>query len=239
MNPDDITFLEEEAIQAAVKKHWDKAVFFNKKILHQKPKHLPTLNRLGLAYIKTQEFKKAKDAFDKALKINPDHAITIKNLKTLKGYKKKNFSPTPNDDPEENFLHSFIEIPGSSRNVPIVKSGEPETLTNLEIGQPLKLKISARKVKILTLKNKYVGCLPDNLSLRFIKLLNSGYKYSIHLKSNHPQNLQVFIEEIKRSKRLRGIPTFPTKGDKSLSLESAKQPNTPPLEIYDPLAKED
>lgn len=238
MNPDDITFLEEQAIQSTVKKHWNKAISFNKEILRQKPKHLPTLNRLGLAYIKTQKLKKAKEVFDKALKINSNHPITIKNLKTLKNCKKSNFSPTLNDT-EEDFLHSFIEIPGSSRNVPIIKSGEPETITNLEIGQPLKLKISARKVKILTLKNKYVGCLPDNLSLRFIKLLNSGYKYSIHLKSNHPQNLQVFIEEIKRSKRLKGVPTFPTKGDRSLSLESSKQPNIPPLEIYDPLTKED
>jgi len=238
MNPDDITFLEEQAIQAAFKKHWDKTISLNKEILRQKPKHLPTLNRLGLAYIKTQEFKKAKEVFDKALKINPGHSITLKNLRNLKNYKKNNFSPT-SDDTEEDFLHSFIEIPGSSRNVPIIKSGEPETLTNLEIGQSLKLKISARKVKVLTIKNKYVGCLPDNLSLRFIKLLNSGYKYSIHLKSNHPQNLQIFIEEIKRSKRLKGIPTFPTKGDKFLSLENTKQPSIPPLEIYDPLAKED
>jgi len=238
MNPDDIIFLEEKAIQAAVKKHWGEAISFNKKILQQKPKHLPTLNRLGLAYIKTQEFKKAKDIFSKALKISPGHPITIKNFKNLKNYKKNGLSPTPNDT-EEDFLHSFIEIPGSSRNIPIIKSGEPKTLTNLEVGQPLKLKVSARKVKVLTLKNKYIGCLPENLSLRFIKLLKSGYKYSIHLKSDHPQNLQVFIEELKRSKRLKGIPTFPTKGDKSLSLESTKQPSTPPLEIYDPLAKED
>jgi len=238
MNPDDITILEEKAIQSAVKKDWEEAVSINKKILRKKPKHVSTLNRLGLAYIKTQEFKKAKDTFDRVLKINPNHPITIKNLNNLKICKKSKPSPTSNSD-GENFLRSFIEIPGSSRNIPIIKSGELNILTSLEIGQPLNLKISARKVKVLTLENKYIGCLPDNLSLRFIKLLNSGYKYTTHLKSNQPKKLQIFIEEIKRSKKLKGIPTFPTKGDKSLSLENTKQPSVPPLEIYDPLIKED
>ena len=238
MDPNDTVLLEEQAIQLAVKKKWPKAISFNKKILHQNPKHIPTLNRLGLAYIKTQEFKKAKDVFDKALKISPKHSITLKNLISLKNCKKNGSSPTL-DDSGENFLRSFIEIPGISRNIPLIKPGEPKILTNLEVGQPLKLKVSARKIKVLTIKNEYIGCLPENLSLRFIKLLNSGYKYSIHLKSNRLKNLQVFIEETKRSKRLKGAPTFPTKGDKSLSLESTKQPSITPLEIYDPLASED
>lgn len=238
MNTSDTIILEEKAIQSAVKKQWNEAISLNRKILKEKPKHVPTLNRLGLAYIKVQEFKKARETFEKVLKINPDHPITTKNLNNLKICKKNDSSPTSTNN-GENFLHSFIEIPGSSRNIPIIKAGELKILTNLEIGQPLELKISARKVKVLTLDKKYIGCLPDNLSLRFIKLLNSGYKYSVHLKSNHLKSLQVFIEETKRSKKLKGIPTFPTKGDKSLSLESTKQLNVPPLEIYDPLTTED
>ncbi len=238
MDPNDTVLLEEQAIHFAVKKKWPKAILFNKKILQQNPRHVPTLNRLGLAYIKTQEWEKAKEVFNKALKISPKHSITHKNLINLKNCKKNGSSPTP-DTSGEDYLHSFIEIPGISRNIPLIKPGEPQILTNLEVGQPLKLKISARKIKVLTPENKYIGCLPENLSLRFIKLLKSGYKYSIHLKSNQLKNLQIFIQETKRSKRLKGTPTFPTKGDKSLSLESTKQPSTPPLEIYDPLTNED
>jgi len=236
MNPDDITFLEEKAIQAAVKKDWPEAISLNKKILRKKSKHAPTLNRLGLAYTKTQQFDKAREAFRKVLKINPNHQIALKNLNQLKQQKKTSPSPTPPTD-QKDFLRSFIEIPGISRNIPLTKVGEPKTLSSLEIGQPLQLKSSARKIKILTRENQYVGHLPDNLSLRFIKLINSGYKYSVHLKSNQPKNIQVFIEETKRSKKLRGIPTFPVNKNGAISLEKLKQPQTTPLEIYDPLAE--
>lgn len=238
MNPDDTTFLEEKAIRATVNKQWDKAISINKKILRLKPTHLPTLNRLGLVYIKTQKYIKAKEAFNKVLKINPNHLIALKNLEKLKLQQKNPSLTTPEPD-QEKFLHSFIEVPGIARNIPLIKLGEPKIVSLLEIGQPLKLKISARKVKLLTSTNQYVGSLPDNLSIRFIKLLKSGYKYSVHLKSNQSKNLQVFIQETKRSKKLKGTPTFPSKEDKSISLESLKQPKTTPLEIYDPLTDED
>ena len=65
--------------------------------------------------------------------------------------------------------------------------------------------------------------------------MKAGYKYQTLIKSSDTANIQVYIKEIKSSKRLKGAPSFSS--DHSLDdLEvSSGTISQPPLEIYDPL----
>ena len=238
MDQPDITPLENQAIQAALNNNWKEAIKLNQEIIKLSPKNVSSLNRLGTAYLKTSKTSLAQKTFKRVLKINPNNPIAIKNLSILK-HQTKSKNPTPASKPRSHVI-SFIEEPGVSKIVPLIKPGNPQTIANLEIGQSLTLKPSTRRIKVFSEDGgEYIGRLPDNLSLNLSKLMKLGYKYRVFIKSTNPQSPQVFVQEIKRSKRLKDVPSFPIKNNKKTINLSGGKPVNPPLQIFDPLAKED
>jgi len=231
----DLTQLEQHAIKAAIGGKWNEAINLNQQIIKEDSKKLNAQNRLGIAYLKLEDLKKAKEVFQKILKIDSSNVIAQKNLQKI-----KNHSSSKNAVLNTSQTISFIEEPGVSRVIPLIKEGEPQVISSLEIGQEVFLKPSARKIKVNTEDKKYVGSFADNISLQLIKFLKSGYKYQALIKSIEPKNLKVFIQETKRSKRLKGIPTFNSDNSFSKSINlPVDEPKVPPLEMYDPLTSEE
>lgn len=210
----------------------------NLEIIDISPKNLTALNRLGIAYLKISHPQLARKAFNSVLKINPKNNIALKNISNIKHQSKttkKEISSRP-----KTTTVSFIEEPGISKIIPLMKPGSPQTITNLTIGEHLTLKPSARRIKVFSKETKeYIGRVPDDLSLVLSKLIKSGYKYETMIKSTNPQSPQIFVQEIKRSKRLSGVPSFPVKDKKKTARLSHKQAVSHPLQIFDPLTKED
>jgi tetratricopeptide (TPR) repeat protein len=237
MDQPDITLLEEKAIKAALNNSWELAVNLNEQIINDSPKNTPSLNRLGMAYIKTNQISLAKDIFRKVLKLSPNNPIAIKNLYNIKHQIKPKKLPTTFRSAPK--IVNFIEEPGISKIVPLIKQGDPQTMANLEIGQNVILKLSARKIKVFTSNtNEYIGRLPDNLSLSLSKFIKLGYKYQTYVKSINPQSPQIFIQETKRSKRLKGIPSFTINNNNAIDVPIL-EPVNPPLEIFDPLTTQE
>ncbi|MBU1071276.1 hypothetical protein KKG65_02580 [Patescibacteria group bacterium] len=238
MNQPDITTLENQAIQAALNNNWGQAISLNQKIIELLPKNPSALNRLGIAYLKTAQTTLAQKTFKQVLKINQTNPIATKNLYNLK----HQFQPLADKTIPKSRSQtvSFIEEPGISKIVPLIKTTSPQIIANLEIGQNVTLKSSARKIKIFTENtHEYLGQLPDNLSLSLSKFIKLGYKYQVYIKSINPQSPQVFLQEIKRSKRLKDVPSFPVSNHKKEINISFQEPVVHPLEIFDPLASED
>ena len=223
---------ERLAIQAAIKADWPEAIKANQEILSSEPKNTAALNRLGIAYLKSQQPREAKKFFLKVLKIDSFNTIAKTNLKKASPKYSREYDNTKE---LSNHTFSFIKEPGKSIIVPLGNIGEPNIVATLYTGLPLDLKISGRKVKVATAANKYIGCLPDYISIHLIRLMKAGYKYQTLIKSSDTANIQVYIKEIKSSKRLQGAPSFSS--DHSLDdLEvSSGALSQPPLEIYDPL----
>ena len=62
-----------------------------------------------------------------------------------------------------------------------------------------------------------MGTIPDDLSLRLIKFIKGGNRYQAFVKAVDRQNLEIFIQEIFRSKRFRNLPSFSPSGGGYLS----------------------
>jgi len=229
MNNDNINDLKQESIKSAIAKKWTEAISLNERILESSPDDLPTLNRLGIAYSMEGKNKKATGCFKNVLEIDPHNQIAKNNLSRLRANKKQGLA-----NPYFQTV-SFIEEPGKSKVVPLVSQGEPKIFSSLCIGEPVELSLCKHKVKV-TRNKDFIGYLPDNLSCRLMKLINAGYKYKTIMKSVNAKNPQVFILEVKSSKKLRGVPSFPLDDKEHLpSLSAGESSETPPLEIYDPL----
>src|SRR4030043_1367372 len=73
----------QEAIALAMQSRWQEAITVNQSIIDLFPTDIDAYNRLGRAYTELGEFAKAKEAYSKALELDPSNTIASKNLSRL------------------------------------------------------------------------------------------------------------------------------------------------------------
>lgn len=193
--------LQDQAIKAALACDWEKAVETNLEILAETPDNIAALNRLAHSYTELGQKDAAKDAYQQVLKLDKYDTIATKNLKLLPHQKNNSGALTLSDE-------DFIELPGITKSSSLIKVAGRDVLLSLVCKQVLRLTPRTRLVALCTEDNTYVGCLPDDLSLKIRELLKSGYCYSACLKGASDSSATIFIREIKRPKRPSATPTF-------------------------------
>ena len=135
-------------------------------------------------------------------KYNP---IAKRNLLRLRSFK--------NGDLNKDFwvpTALFLEEPGKTKSVWLIRVTDEKKLAPLEIGEPVELLINPNSISVAK-KGKYLGRLPDDLAFRFIRLCRTGNRYEAYIRLVDKDKLQIFIREVRRSKRNLQIPSFPVK----------------------------
>jgi len=72
-----------QAIALAMQGRWREAVAVNKGIIESAPTDVDAHNRLGRAYIELGEYSQAREAYSRAMELDPFNAISRKNLQRL------------------------------------------------------------------------------------------------------------------------------------------------------------
>ena len=83
------------AIDLALHGKWPKAIQINKQILEDFPTDVDAYNRLGKAQTELGRYREAKQAYTKALEVDPLNTIAQKNLARLATLKKATAGPRP------------------------------------------------------------------------------------------------------------------------------------------------
>ncbi len=201
MNNIPIPTLENQAIQASKNQDWEQALSLNLAILEQEDINVPALMRSGIAYIQLDKKAKAKEAFEQVLVIDKSNALAKKHLLKLKNNQKIILSRLPSNE-------EFIEEPGKSKTVELHRLAGKEQLESLSVGQECTLKSKNRFISVESNK-VYIGSLPEDLSARLSKLINSGNTYACYIQSLSSTSCTVFIKEMSRSKHNQFIHSFP------------------------------
>ncbi len=203
--------LERAAIKAAIKSDWEEAQRLNLTILKKEPNNLSALNRLARAYAELGRIEPAQKNYRKVLSLDRDNPIALKNLERLTKVgkikkevvrKKKEVSPS----------EIFIEEPGKTKVVKLVKLAEPSALSALDNADPVLLVPRKRKISVTTEDGSYLGAVPDDLSQRLIRFIQGGNRYEAFVKAVAKGELQVFIREVFRSQRFKNLPSFTPSG---------------------------
>lgn len=201
------TALEEQAVKAALTQNWLKAVEINKKILKDSPQNIAALNRLGRAYWETGKITQAIQNYKKVLKFDSLNPIANKNLKRLaKGGRVKKQANKKN-----NFTlvgEIFLEEPGKTKMVKLVRLAPPSILAQLDNADPVVMTVKKRTVSIFSEGGNYLGAIPEDLSIRLIRLIKGGNQYQSFIKSVDHQKLEIFIREVFRAKKFFNNPSF-------------------------------
>jgi tetratricopeptide (TPR) repeat protein len=208
-----ITVLKQQAIQAAKNSSWQDALDLNQQIIDQSPKDIEALNRLGLAYLQTDQPAKASKIFKQVLCIDKLNPIAKKHLEKIKNKQKPNTAIFSNND--------FIENPGQSKTIELHRLADKKIIESLHIGENCQLVSKNRFISIETTERKYIGSLPEDLSFRLSKLIKNGNLYSCHIKSCSCKGCLVHIKEVKRSNKNMYLNSFPV--SKSTAVSSVKE----------------
>ena len=102
----------------------------------------------------------------------------------------------------------FLEEPGITTLVSLVKVAEPQKLLTLSPGTVVELVIKKRGVSVIDGNKQYLGAFPDDSAFHLLKLLKGGNKYQVIIKSVKPNGLTILIREIYRSKKFKNQASF-------------------------------
>jgi tetratricopeptide (TPR) repeat protein len=204
--PDIDLSLQNNAIQAALSQNWKEAITLNTALLKQSKDDIGALCRLAYAHLKSGQVKEAKKIYEKVLSIDQYNKIAEKNLKKLATIKKKDVVDAAGSAAISPMM--FLEEPGITKIVDCIHIAPPQALSTLSAGEEVLLKSKNHCIEIRTNQNTYLGALPDDISFRLLKLMESGNTYRAIIKSVEKNTLQVLIRETARGKRFANQPTF-------------------------------
>jgi hypothetical protein len=203
---DNLATLEKQAIDAAISSNWKEAISFNEEILIHDKKNVDAYLRLGFACLQNNQLNKAKKYYLKALNLQPGNYLINENLERIKilESKKMDRAKTPNLDP-----YLFLEIPGKTKTIDLVKCGQKNILVRLATGQKVEITPKKRRIEIRTTEKEYLGCLPDDLSKRLMIFIKAGSIFSAYIKECGLKTIAVFLKEEKKGIKVAKYASFP------------------------------
>lgn len=202
----DINILANKAIRAALKGEWREASMLNLQILEKDAENLEAMLRLAKAYTNLNKISKAKKIYRQVLSLDKYNPVAKRNLARLKKIKNwilpgQSRPPTP----------LFLEEPGKTKSVFLVRLTCEKNLATLEIGEPVNLIVNPKSISVSRKNGQYLGRLPDDLAFRLIHLIQGGNHYQAFVRLVEKDKLQIFIKEVKKGARHQQISSFPPK----------------------------
>lgn len=208
LSVDELEILEQQAVDAAINSDWEQAIALNKKMVSRSKNNLKAYLRLGFAYIQARQFKSAEKAYKKALKIQPKNSLAQENLDKIAFLKAKGAKKIQKREIKLD-PGMFLETPGKTKSVGLVKLGQKNVLAQLHVGQKVVLKPKRRKIEVRGESGEYIGSLPDDLSHSLYIFIKGGNEYSANIKEVSLNRAVVFIKEEKKVKKFQKYLSFP------------------------------
>ncbi|MGE5041381.1 MAG: tetratricopeptide repeat protein [Candidatus Levyibacteriota bacterium] len=203
------TLLKQLAINSALCNDWKQAEELNLQLIQENPNDIDSLNRLGFALMKLGKYNKARDMYKKVIAMDKTNPIAVKNLKRLETVSQTDHqNGNGNSMPSVSLTGIFIEEAGKTKTVELKNIADKKMLSLIEPGDPVSMVIKRSKIFVQSMDKKYIGMLPDNISMRLISFMKGGNEYSSCVKACDEKMVTVFIKETKKSGRFKNQASF-------------------------------
>lgn len=200
-----------QAITLAMEGRWREAITENKEIIESFPNDIDAYNRLGRAYMELGEYSQARDAYNRALELDPYSTIAEKNLRRLLhlgGTRVSTKTEVRKFEPK-----NFIEETGKAGVVKLNHLASPEVLAKVVAGDMVQLKIDRTNLLVENGHGEYLGQVEPKHGLRLVRLIEGGNKYTANIVSSTEDSVTVIIREVYQHPGQAGIVSFPTRSD--------------------------
>jgi hypothetical protein len=197
----------ELAINLAKESKWEDAVATNRGILEVFPNDVEAYNRLGKALVELGRYGEAREAYTRAVEVDPNNTIARKNIARLANLKDvEAVVPAVADKIDPNL---FIEEMGKTGHSELVDLAPKEVVARMSAGDHAVLEVVDSSLVVKNLRGEYLGKVEPKLALRLLNFMEGGNRYQAGLTSVHDSNVQVIIKEVFQSEQNRGRMSFP------------------------------
>jgi tetratricopeptide (TPR) repeat protein len=200
------------AIALAMQSRWREAVVANQSLIESFPNDVNAYNRLGRAYMELGEYSRAKEAYSRALELDPYNMIAKKNLERLSrlGEAMVGLEDSNHVEPQH-----FVEETGKAGVVNLYRPGPWEVLAKMVAGDKAFLRIDGSRLIVENARGEYLGQVEPKHELRLIKLMEGGNKYSAAIVSSMEGMVTIIVREVYQDPSQVGKLSFPAKEFKS------------------------
>jgi len=205
----------EQAVRLAMESRWEEAVAVNRSIIELFSADVDAYNRLGKALTELGRYAEAKDAYSKALEMDPMNRIAEKNLARLAHVNIKEAKDKAHRQVDPRL---FIEETGKTGLTTLVQPGPREVLSQMAAGDEVRLVPQGRTLVVESLRGDYLGKVEPRLSQRLIDLMNGGNKYAAAVTVLGDNQITIIIREIERHPSQAGRPSFPFKPGEAVGI---------------------
>jgi len=205
--------LAQKAILAAINGEWELALQINELILQSSPDDTGAMNRKAKALVELGYVEQALGMCEQVLSVDPYNKIASKCIDKWKSNGHATGQRKPIDP------QTFLEEPGKTKIVSLINIGDETTYATLDSGDEVKILHHSHRVCIANVEGKYIGRLPDDLSVRLKQLIEYGNQYTCWIKCVEGREVKVFIREVSRCSKASAIQSFPNERS-SFVLES-------------------
>ena len=202
------------AIALAMQGWWREAVAANQEIIESFPNDVDAYNRLGKAYIELGEYSLAKEAYTRAIELDPYNIIAQKNLRRLSYLGEAVVSPEADSDKAK--PQHFIEETGKAGVVNLYHLTPREVLAKIVAGDRVYLRVNGSSLSVENSRGEYLGVVEPRHAQRLIKLMEGGNKYAAAIVSSAEDRVSVIIREVYQDPTQAGQLSFPPRGGEGL-----------------------
>jgi tetratricopeptide (TPR) repeat protein len=198
-----------EAIDLAMQAHWQDAVTVNEELVQSFPDDVDSYNRLGRAYMELGKYSKAKEAYNKTIKLEPYNAIANRNLRRLNDLKETKKAPVETDKVEP---QQFIEEIGKAGVVTLIDLAPKEKRALTVAGDKAVIKLDSSYLVAENGRGDYLGKVDPRQATRLIRLMLGGNKYSAVVVKSTADGMTVMVRETFQHPSQAGKLSFSPKG---------------------------
>ncbi len=198
------------AIALAMQGRWREAIAANKSLIESFPNDVDAYNRLGRACMELGEYSQAKEAYSRAVELDPYNTIAKKNLHRLSRLG-EGVVGLGNAFHKVEPQH-FIEETGKAGVVNLYRLASQETLAKMVAGDRVYLKVDGSSLIVQDGRGEHLGQVEPKYGQRLIKLMKGGNKYTATVISSTEETLTIIIREVYQDPSQAGQLSFSSKG---------------------------
>ncbi len=198
-----------EAIDLAMQARWQEAVDVNREIIEEFPEDVDTYNRLGRAYMELGQYALAREAYSRAIQLDPYNAIANRNLRRLNDIKESDKTEVETDKVEP---HHFIEEIGKAGVVSLYDLAPKENRARMVAGDKVYLKVDGSVLAVENSRREYMGKVDPKYAQRLIRLMLGGNQYTSSVVKSTMDMMTIIIRETSQHPSQAGKLSFPPRG---------------------------